>query len=402
MKIFFTFYQKLKNAIVEKKLSSKIKKVIYLYIRGFFIFFYKKKDIKIHISKQKNFDKSDIILAERIFESYKITKSRQKNILNFYKPSSLWQSHINNDFKYLIESYEQNDLEKFLFFLQNFGNWDQNLGIENQILVKEYNKNIFLRNILCQDIFGSQLDLWKFFNRNHKFNNVNVPMYGNQIGAYVEGKFVINGSLLNNIYADILLKYLDGEDDKIIEIGAGYGKLIYHILKKKKKYTYIDFDIPETLTLASYYLSKCFPEKKIFFYGEKKFDVNVEKEFDIIFLPPWEIENLENDSVKLAINKNSLGEVEPETAHNYLKQINRTSKYFFSMNHEYFRNHFTNGKKSLVNKEYNLDGKFRELIRYPEFGHLVFDYYKSGKSLLDHDSQIFFYIYQAIKGNENK
>ena len=40
---------------------------------------------------------------------------------------------------------------------------------------------------------------------------------------------------------------------------------LHIILKKPKNFTYIDLDIPETLTLASYFLSKCFPEKRNFF-----------------------------------------------------------------------------------------------------------------------------------------
>ena len=59
------------------------------------------------------------------------------------------------------------------------------------------------------------------------------------------------------------------------------------------------------------------------------------------------------------------------------------------MNHEYFRNNFSDGKKSLVNKEYNLDKKFKELIRHPDLSHLVYS-----KNKLDFDNNIFFYIYE--------
>ena len=59
------------------------------------------------------------------------------------------------------------------------------------------------------------------------------------------------------------------------------------------------------------------------------------------------------------------------------------------MNHEYFRNDFVNGKKSLVNREYNLNGKFRELIRYPDLWHLIYE-----RNKIDYDSNTFFYIYE--------
>ena len=45
--------------------------------------------------------------------------------------------------------------------------------------------------------------------------------------------------------------------------------------------------------------------------------------------------------------------------------------------------------KSLINKEYNLDGKFKELIRYPDLGHLTYENNK-----IDFDTNTFFYIYE--------
>ena len=81
--------------------------------------------------------------------------------------------------------------------------------------------------------------------------------------------------------------------------------------------------------------------------------------------------------------------MEPATAKNYIAQIHRITKYFFSSNHEYFRNHFKNNEKSLINFEYNLQNKFKELVRYPDLGHLTYELNK-----IDMDSDIFFYIYQ--------
>ena len=387
-----SFFFKLKKVISEKRLIKTAKRKIYPYIKGFFLIFsLKKNNIKIHISKNKKIDKIDLPLAERIFKSYKLMKSEQINKSNLYKPSSMWQNHIDQDFSYLLESCKEDDVEKFLFFLQNFGNWDRYLGIEGQDLIKKYSKNIFLNKFLSNEIFGGLLELWKFFNKDRDLKDLEMPMHGNQIGALIENKFLVVGSFLNHIYAENLSNYLQNEENKIIELGGGYGKFGYYLLKNKKNYTYIDFDIPETLTLASFYLSKCFPNKKTFFYGEGKFNKYIEKDYDLIFLPPWEVESLDSNSVNLAININSLGEMDPQTAQNYLKHIHRTSKYFFSMNHEYFRNQFEDGKQSLVNKEYNIGGKFKELIRYPDLGHLIYE-----RNKLDYDSNTFFYIYEKI------
>jgi hypothetical protein len=91
----------------------------------------------------------------------------------------------------------------------------------------------------------------------------------------------------------------------------------------------------------------------------------------------------------MTINKNSLGEMNPKTVKNYLKNIHKISKYFFSMNHEFFRNKFSENNYSLINKEFNLDNNFKELIRYPDISYLA---YKNNK--IDLDSDIFFYIYE--------
>ncbi len=385
-----SFFIKLKNAINQKRLIRTIKKKIYPYYKGFTLLFkFHNKKIKIYVTTKKLIDKSDLPLAERIFKSYKLIKSHQKNKSNFYKPSSLWQNHINKDFDFLLKASNDDDLEKFLFFLQNFGNWEKYLGIENQVMIKNYNKNLLLKKFLSEEIFGGQFDLWKFFNKDRNLDDLDLPKHGNQIGAFIDNKFVVIGSFSNHIYAENLLNYLTDKKNVILELGGGYGKFAYYILKKTKNFSYIDFDIPETLTLASYYLSKCFPDKKNFFYGEDEFNDKVKNDFDLIFLPPWEMEKLDTNSVNLAINKNSLGEMDPESAKNYLKHIHRTSKYFFSMNHEYFRNYFNDGKKSLINREYNLDKKFKEIIRYPDFAHLIYE-----TNRIDYNANTFFYIYE--------
>tara|TARA_B100001057_G_scaffold302079_1_gene302284 strand:+ start:682 stop:1848 length:1167 start_codon:yes stop_codon:yes gene_type:complete len=385
-----SFFFKLKKVISEKRLFKTLKKKIYPYFIGFLLFFKPNdKTIKIYVSKGNKVDKKDLPLAERIFKSYKQSKMDQEKKSDLYKPASLWQSHINNDFSFLLKSCENNDVEKFLFFLQNFGNWNNYLGVENQDLVKKYNKNPLLKKFLSEEIFGGQLKLWRFFNKDSSLSEIQMPRHGNQIGATVNDKFVVIGSFLNDIYAKNLKNYFKEQQGKILEIGGGYGKFAYYLLKNLKNFTYINFDIPETLTLSSYYLSKSFPSNKTFFYGEQTFTKQIENDYDLIFLPPWEIETLENNAFDLAINKNSLGEMQPETAKNYIKHIHRISKYFFSMNHEYFRNHFSDGKRSLINKEYNIDGKFRELIRYPDLGHLTYENNK-----IDFDSNTFFYIYE--------
>ena len=387
------FINKLTTLLKKKFLIKTLKKKLYPYLKGFLLLLFPKKNkIKLTINKFNKIDKSEIDLAKRIFDFYKLIKKEEVSKNEIYRPSTLWQRHIDRDFKFLIESYNKNDLEQFTLFLQNFGNWNNYLGIENQILIKKYNKNILLRKFLKDEMLLGQYNFWKFFNLKEDLSEVNFPRYGNQIGATIGENFFVLGSFFNEIYAKILSGVIDqNKRNTILDIGAGYGKFGYYILKKIKNITFIDIDIPENLILASYFLSKSFTSKKAFFYGEKKFDQSVLENFDLIFLPPWEIERISNNSVDLAINKNSLGEMNPETAKNYIDHIHRTSNFFFSMNHESIRNKFSDNKESLINSEYN-NGKFKQLIRYPDLSHLIYE-----NNMINFESDIFFYLYEKIK-----
>lgn len=384
---------KIKKSLVEKRFLKAVKKKIYPYIKGFLLFFlFKSNKIIISVPKKNIIDRSDTQLVERIYNSYKLMKIEQKNKSDLYKPSSLWQNHIDKDFNFLKESLDSNNFDKFLFFLQNFGNWDKYLGIENQDLIKRYSKNIFLKKFLSDEMFYGQHQIWKYLTKEQSISpdSLNMPRFGNQTGAHIDNNFVVLGSFFNEIYSNMIIKLLNtNSHNTVVDIGGGYGKLGYYILKNLNKSTFIDFDIPEVLVLASYYLSKSFPNKKTFFYGEEKFNAENLKNYELIFLPPWEIEKIKDDTIDVVINKNSLGEMQPQTANNFIDHIHRISKYFFSMNHEFFRNQFIDGTASLINREFNSKGQFKEIVRYPDIGHM---FYENNK--VDFESDIFFNIYE--------
>ena len=385
------FLKKITYLIGRKIFLKSLIKKIYPYFKGFFlILLCKKNQIKIHVPASNISEPSDKELISRLFEFYKKMKLDQTKVNNYYNPSSMWQKFIDKEFSILNDSIKNNNINSFKFFLENFGNNKSYLGIENQDLIKKYNNKLLLKKFLSYEMLGGQHKLWNYFNNNSvNISEINMPKFGNQNGATINDNFFVLGSFFNHIYADIIANYFDPKKKEIlVDLGGGYGKLAYYVLKKRN-IVFIDFDIPETLVLAAYYLSKCFPEKKNFFYGESIFSSQSVYKFDMFFLPSWEIEKLEENQIQFTINKNSLGEMKPESAKNYLNHIFRISKYFFSMNHETFRNKFDDGTFSLINKEFHANGKFKQLIRYPDLSHLTYENNK-----LNLESDIFFYIYE--------
>ena len=177
----------------------------------------------------------------------------------FTKPSKEWQNQLKISYRELNESFKENNLKKFQLFLNNFGVHDSYLGIENQVFLKEYSKNVFLKNYLKNTVFTNQMKLWNFHNSGKKSSkSLRTPKFGNQVGAKIDNNFVTLSSFSNEVISSNLQELLNFNNKKlrVVELGGGYGQFAYHLLKKKKNFLYIDFDIPEVLCLASYYLIK--------------------------------------------------------------------------------------------------------------------------------------------------
>ena len=385
--------RKIKLTYDEGRLTSVIKQRLKPYFRGFrFLYltpFYFKK-IRIHSPDYRTIDlEQDKLMVERIFNAYKKMRKDQGDNYKHFKPSTAWQNFIETEYSILTKALEEDSLKDFYFFLTNFGAWKKYQGIENTVLVKN-NNTFFRRMYLKKDIFLKQLKIWKWItNETKSLEELSYPMFGNQVGAFINGVFVGVGSFFNDIYGSLLDSITsDIERPIIADLGGGYGKLAYFTLRKKKDFCFIDFDLPEVLTLASFYLMKVFPDKKVLLYGEGEYNSESSSNFDLIFMPPWEIENVGENSIDLFINKNSLGEMTKDATIKNIHYICKSSKYFFHMNHEKYRNHYDNNESSLLNVEYPIDDSMKLLFRYPDLGHLFY------QGNLDYSMDIFLYLYE--------
>ncbi len=376
---------RLKKAIISRVLN-------YISVLKYLIYNPAFKKVIIHAPKQKIAEQSnsELYLVKRLFKSYKLMKKNQL-LHKKYLPSSLWSFQLNNAFSELNIAMEENNFEMFHHFIYNFGTSDKYLGIENPVLIKNGKKSLFGKLFIENIIFLKQYKLWKwFYNDNKPIKALRLPKFGNQCGAYLFGTFVGIGSFFNEIYGDILSKIvLDQKKPIISELGGGYGKLAYFTLKNLESFCYIGFDLPEIIILEAYYLSKCFPERSNLFYGEQDFNCKSFNNFDLIFMPSYEIEKLENNTVDLFINKNSLGEMEAETVQNYLNYICKSTHYLFHLNHDNYRNSFEKNNFSLLSREYPIPNEeFKLLMRYPDLGHFI------GKGRIDFFQDIFLYLYE--------
>lgn len=336
-------------------------------------------------------NEEELPIVSRIFQAFKKMKADQLKAGSLYRPSSLWQTHLDEAYRYLKEGVETDDIRKFHFFLSNFGAWRVNTGIENNDFIKRCTEIFLGERYLRNEYFWKSLNYWnEFYGARKPIQDLSYPRFGNQAGAIAGDTFIGLGSFFSEIYGSLLSQLLIKSDRPVIaDLGGGFGKLGYFITKKLKTFSFIDFDLPEVLCLAAYFLMLAYPDKKALLYGESEFSSQSLREFDLIFMPSFEIEKLEAVSVDLFVNKNSLGEMDPEAAKNYVAHISRATKYFFHINHEHVRNVYSGNQKGLLAFEYPVPmDEFDLLWRQPDLGHL--NYKDKFNGIID----IYVYLYR--------
>ena len=322
-------------------------------------------------------------------------KVDQEKAGSLYQPSPFWQQIFDDAYGDLLAGMREDNVQRFHYFLENFGAWPRYHAVESTMLIQDCARSFLKSRYLRNAVFYKQLDLWKWFHNNRKpVSSLSYPMVGNQAGAYIDGVFVGAGSFLNEIYGALLSGLFKGMSRPVVaELGAGYGKFAWFILRDLESFAYIDLDLPETLCLAAYYLMKAFPDKRTLLYGEAEFTPDAAGRYDLIFLPCYDISRLGPQSVDLFLNKNSLGEMREDAVRNYIRLIARaTKRWFFHMNHDVTRNYYSEGDekdRGLLGYEYPVPPEeFRLLFRYPDMGHLLMP------SSLGLRPDIFLYLYE--------
>ena len=104
-----------------------------------------------------------------------------------------------------------------------------------------------------------------------------TPDIGNPPGVVVEATRVRTGSEDQHFYARKLIELTASTQTPVVaEIGGGFGGMAYFLLRDRPGLRYLDFDMPESIALASWYLLKAFPHLKTTLYGEAAERGNIE------------------------------------------------------------------------------------------------------------------------------
>jgi putative sugar O-methyltransferase len=154
---------------------------------------------------------------------------------------------------------------------------------------------------------------------------------GNPIRIWRRGKLISSDIAHSVRERNMLLESfsLDGTENlAVMEIGAGHGRLA-EVFGKTTNYRYVIFDITPALYVAQWYITRLFPDAKIFTFRHFEDFKEVEQELAesrFAFLTPNQIECFPDGYFDLSINMNSLGEMRLDQVANYVVHIDRLTK----------------------------------------------------------------------------
>jgi hypothetical protein len=109
----------------------------------------------------------------------------------------------------------------------------------------------------------------------------------------------------------------------VVEFGGGYGSMAYYLLRERPELTYIDFDVPESIALSSYYLLKAFPSLEFLLYGEEELTGQAIARADVVLMPSFEIAAMPAAIIDLSFSSDGMSALSAEALKAYLKDIDR-------------------------------------------------------------------------------
>jgi len=267
--------------------------------------------MRYYIARIKDKVTGKTLLEKGTLRTFEIMIHDMEKVDGLYKPSLFWK----DIYKHFIR----------LMYTE---------GIQN-FKVQRYNR--CFAGFYPTDPIIYKCLLWSYYNNLKQKDSLNLlnsleePEFGGGGDVYLIEDKKITLDLLQSIDEFYrIYSYFDQIKNKnlvVAELGAGYGRLAYIFLKALKNVTYVIVDLPGGLIFSEYYLSNLFPDKKIMSYESSKkyqmFNREIMQEFNIVFLGPWQLQQIASKSIDIFSNIYSFQEMKLEHIQNYFSLIDK-------------------------------------------------------------------------------
>ncbi|WP_433966598.1 putative sugar O-methyltransferase [Tunturiibacter gelidiferens] len=272
----------------------------------------------------------DDALLERICTAY-IGAVRQQSAPSAYQATEWWQQVRHRSLGPVIQALLTKDTNALRGMYRNFfrdpcstGLLGAPYGMSKAYFggnIKDLHRKFYLGHVLYRfDYWNAQTE------GRFPLRHLAGPGIGNPFGVVINGTHINVGAEYAHYCAHRIESMLSPESGTVAEIGGGFGGMAYYLLRDRANVTYLDFDVPESIALTSYYLIKAFPRLKFLLYGEGKLTKRAITQADVVLLPVFDLENMPAESVDITFSSHSMSDISSGAMDEYLKHIDRMTK----------------------------------------------------------------------------
>jgi hypothetical protein len=283
----------------------------------------------------------DSELLERISAAYIRSVQQQPFAPEAYKPTERWQQVRQTALQPFIQALLGRDIAALGNIFRNFYRDRCSsglLGAPNGMsrayfggAIKDVYRRFYLGHVLYR------FDYWEAQTGGRfTLRDLAGPGIGNPFGVLIGETHIGVGAEYAHYCAHRIASLVDTPKATIAEIAGGFGGMAYYLLRDKPGVTYLDFDVPERIALASYYLLKAFPQLNFILYGEEKLTWEGLRRSAGALMPTFALAEVPPGGVDVTFSSHALATLPSQAMVEYLNQIERITRghFFLIGNHE--------------------------------------------------------------------
>jgi len=276
-------------------------------------------------------DADDVALLDRICAAYNATVEHPEFSQATYRATDWWQQIRDRSLGPVRQALRMRDTTALHRMYCNFfrdpcctgltavpyGMIDVYFGGK----MTDLHRRVYLADTLYR------LDYWREETRGlFPLSDLAIPSIGNPFGVCLEGTLLNARAEFQHSCAVRVAGLLKSQRSTVMEIGGGFGGMAYYLLRDRPETKYFNFDLPESIALATYFLVKAFPHKNILLFGERPLTEATIADADIVLIPLFEMKRLQNASIDITFSSHAMTDIEPEELVSYLETIHRVTR----------------------------------------------------------------------------
>jgi hypothetical protein len=274
--------------------------------------------------------RDDTELLERICTAYIKSVERQKSAPDTYKATEWWEQIRRTSLTRVRQALLTRDFPALQEMYRNFyrdscsaGLLGVPYGMSSSYFggtIKDVHRHFYLSHVLYR------LDYWMAQTDNRfVLSDLTGPPLGNPFGIQLGDTLIRVGAEYAHYCAHRISLLLGSGKATVAEIGGGFGGMAYYLLRDQTNVTYLDFDVPESIALSSYYLMKAFPQLKFLLYGEQELTNEAIGRANVVLMPMFELDALQAESVDVCFSSHAISDLSSKAMDIYLANISRVT-----------------------------------------------------------------------------